>query len=193
MDPCPRLGVEIERLLPCVSKADGMRRLIFAREVAAKMAEFESNGGDAERLAGYEEALLRVVESLSPAPAPQPPAAKVSPPAAKISPPAEPPRRRKRTDKTKDVMSLEQQLERMAAQLKASSLEMHAKLTDQTSIFDRIDQATLANETAVVRERDALTAQSRNSNRALFSNIASLLFVGLTFAFTYVFISAFPK
>mmetsp|Transcript_5187 Transcript_5187/g.13309 ORF Transcript_5187/g.13309 Transcript_5187/m.13309 type:complete len:83 (+) Transcript_5187:256-504(+) len=81
----------------------------------------------------------------------------------------------------------------MAQQLKTSSLSMHQKLRDQSSIIDHIDDSTATNEASVSRERMTLDARSRASSRSFFASVASLFFVALTFAFTYVFIHAFPK
>lgn len=188
-----RLAVEIERLIPYAASAslDKTRRLVFARHLAAKLAALERAGGDAETLAEYEEAMVGVIAKLSEA---------FKPPVAtktivdNTPPTPQPPRRSKapRAD-SDDTSGLQHELERMASQLKASSLEMHDKLRGQTQIFDRLDQATVSNEASVVRERDALQARTSASNRAFFSSIGSLLLVGLTFAFTYVFMKVFPK
>lgn len=184
-----RLGVEIERLLPCAQSEtlDSRRRLIFARHLAGKIAELEAAGGSPEQVATFEETMLKsVVEKL---PKKKEKKKTVSKKESIEPPPATP----RKVEKKEASLSLQHELERLAAQLKVSSQAMNDKLVGQSKIFDRLDQATVSNEASVVRERETLEARTKAKSRAFFKNLLSLFFVALTFAFTYLFISAFPK
>ena len=183
-----RICVELDRLLPKCEDAslDAKRRYVFTCYAAEKLQELEEagRGSDevAKRVADFEEQLMALVAKAKKKPT-------VTAPSRRTSSKA-PPRPVAATSKDD---ALKTELEHMTASLKTSSLEMHSKLTGQHGLLDKIDDATLSNDNAVNKGRTDVRDLANRTARHFFNSMGSLFAVGLTFAFTYLFIRLFPK
>mmetsp|Transcript_12579 Transcript_12579/g.37415 ORF Transcript_12579/g.37415 Transcript_12579/m.37415 type:complete len:210 (-) Transcript_12579:43-672(-) len=203
-----RLCGELDRLLPKLDAPDleQFRRVAFAeaalRKIEALEAAAAGDGTVLAKVATYEEAMLKVIATLRPPPeeAPSEDEAAAEEDASSDASdgdapeaPEEEPEAAPAPSGPDEAAALQQELARMTAALKASSLAVNEKLREQKKTIDKLDGVTTDNQDAVASGRQALDKTAAARTRTMFQSIVALAVVVLSFFLTFLFISLFPK